>query len=416
MRVTHSIQSSRTTASLKSLAKPASSRSNRRAVLHLCPDLEPGGPARETVDLAILTQRAGGSRALIASSGGMLVNDAERSAVKHTRMPLQGRNMFVSWRNRVHLATLVQRERPSIIHAHGIDMLPFALNLSRSYRLPLAVDLTEPLPNTARAHKWIDSLMQIPSLVRVPSEYLLIRMLETFHVPSQRIRHIPPGVDMQWHSAKSIGAERLQGLSRLWRLPEQATVALVPMPLFPGLGHEVFLEALASIKEENIYAVMIGSDRHAPGRRAFLENEINRLGLNGKIVMPEFCADWPTAFWLSGVVVAPNITPRGQNRELLAAQAIGRPVIVTDTGANSEMVQSGSTAWVVQPGDARSLAAALREAVRLNTNQRLDLAQQTRDFVTQYFPQDLWFKGMMEMYEALINPQVSTSMRTADAA
>ena len=39
---------------------------------------------------------------------------------------------------------------------------------------------------------------------------------------------------------------------------EPTTVVLMPMPLHPGLGHDIFLEALASIKEENIFAVTLG--------------------------------------------------------------------------------------------------------------------------------------------------------------
>jgi glycosyltransferase involved in cell wall biosynthesis len=389
-------------------------RGPRRAVLHLCADLEPDDPGREVVELAVLTQRSGG-RALIASGGGALVTAAERSAVRHTRLPLDGHGMFTAWRNRVRLTALIQRERPSLLHAYGVDLLPLAIGLSRSSHRPLVVNLTEPVADTPRARMLMANLMRVPSLIRVPSEYMFIHLLETFHLPSERIRYIPSGIDMQWHSANSIAPERLQGLSRLWRLPEQATVALVPMPLRPGLGQEGFLEALASIKDENIYAVLIGSDRHAPGYRALLEGEINRLGLNGKIVMPEFCTDWPTAFWLAGVVVAPNGHARGQNRELLAAQAIGRPVIVTDTGANGEMVQSGSTAWVIHPEDPAALAAALREAVHLNTSQRLGLAQQTRDFIAERFPQSAWFKGMMDLYEELVNPPVQRK-RTAKAA
>jgi len=44
----------------------ASRRSTRTGVLHLCSNLDYGDPARETVTLAVLTQRLGW-RAMIAS-------------------------------------------------------------------------------------------------------------------------------------------------------------------------------------------------------------------------------------------------------------------------------------------------------------------------------------------------------------
>src|SRR5262249_35839428 len=148
--------------------------------------------------------------------------------------------------------------------------------------LPFVLDLTEPLPVNPRTHRMIVEMAPTPSMVRVPSEYMFLHLLERFHISSKRIRHIPPGVDM-WTGVGAMGAERLQSMSRLWRLPEHATVALVPMPLERGMGHEIFLDAMASIKDENLYAVLVGSDRHAPGRRAEIEAEITRRGLNGKV-------------------------------------------------------------------------------------------------------------------------------------
>ena len=120
--------------------------------------------------------------------------------------------------------------------------------------------------------------------------------------------------------------------------------------------------------------------------------------------MPETCPDWPAAFWLANVVVAPNSAIRGQNMEILAAQALGRPVIVTSVGANEEMVLKGETEWVLPPDNVTALAKALSEAACLNTDQRVNLADNTRYFIEDNFPQADWFNGMMELYEELMFP------------
>jgi hypothetical protein len=54
----------------------------------------------------------------------------------------------------------------------------------------------------------------------------------------------------------------------------------------------------------------------------------------------------------------------------------------------------------------------LHEATALDTNQRLDLAARTREFVSSAFPQTVWFDGMMGLYEAMLTP----SKRRAKAA
>ena len=73
------------------------------------------------------------------------------------------------------------------------------------------------------------------------------------------------------------------------------------------------------------------------------------------------------------------------------------------------MAQSGETAWVVKAGDVQPMVAALREAIALNTDQRLNLAERTHDFVAGSFPQKAWFDGMMELYASLLYPSRQTA-------
>jgi len=380
----------------KPLSRP-SARSTRPTVLHLCSDLEPGDPGRETVDLAVLAQRAGW-RSLIASNGGLLVAEAERAAVRHTRMPIDGRGLFPHWRVRLKLAALIQREKPALLHAHGIEAAACAYGFSRIHHLPFIVDFTRPLQDEPRLRRLFKQLGRTSCIVRVPSEFME-RQLREFGWPAERLRLIPPGIDMKWFDAGAISAERLQALGRLWRLPEQAAIVVVPMPFTEGGGHEFLLKALARLKRDEIFTVMVGDNCPTPGIHEILEDKVERLGLNGKVVMPDFCLDWPAACWLASVVVAVNDAPRGQNTELLAAQAMGRPVIVTDCGANYEMAKGGETAWVVMPNDDALLAEALKGAIGLSTSDRVGLAARTRDFAIG-FAQDKWATAMLALYES----------------
>jgi glycosyltransferase involved in cell wall biosynthesis len=359
--------------------------------------------------MAVLTQRSGW-RAIIASSGGRLVTEAERAAVRHKRMPLNRSGPFNNWRTRLHLEATLQTERPSLLHAHGIETLPFALTLSRAHGVPLVADLTQPLADLPRTKQLLALMKTTRAMLRVPTEFMGRHLYETFGVEGDRLCLVPPGVDLQWYSVGFISPERLQKISHLWRLPEQASIILAPMPLEPQMGHKVFLEVLRAMRNENIYVVLIGSDRHAPSTyRAEIEGLIGAYGLSGKVIMPDDCPDLPAACWLSSVIVAPNLVPRGQNLELLSAQAIGRPVIITDLGANREFAQSGETAWVVAPNDIAAMAKALREAINLTTDQRLSLADRTHNFIAENFPQNAWFDGMMQLYESLLYPSRQTA-------
>ncbi len=388
-------------------SRKAPPRTVRSTVLHLAADLGIDAEAREVVDLAIQTHRSGW-RPVVASAGGALVMEAERAAVRHTRMPINKRHIFARWRSRVQLEALFQREKPSLIHVHGLDILPHALGLAKSHRLPLLLDVEDPAPTTRRNARLLKLAAQRGFWFRVPTRYMAEHLKQDHKLSGDRLYHVPPGIDLGWFDAARVSPERLQKLSELWRLPEQATILVMATPLAPGYGHRQLLQALKNLKRTDVFTVMVGDDRKSPGTRVDIEQQILMSGLEGRVVMPDHCADWPAACWLSTLVLATNTLPRGHAMELLAAQAMGRPVIVTECGANAEMVKGGETAWIVPPDNVEVLTQALDEAVQMTGVQRIDLAKRTRAFMANAFPQEKWCASVTELYGAMLGQPPAT--------
>lgn len=339
---------------------------------------------------------------MIASSGGPLVLEAERAAVRHTKVGFLSNGFFQNWRNRHQVEVLAKREKPLLIHAHGHEVLRTATKVARACRLPLLVDLLEPVSFTSSRRRALQLAANRGARFRVPSDFMVHHLQKDFKLKTKLLYRVYPGIDLQWYEAVRVTPERIRKLSHLWRLPEQATVVVMATPFAPGYGHKDLLRALSFLKSRDLYAVLIGDDRAAPGTRAEIENFVVSQGLEGKVVMPESCADWPAACWLSSLVVAVNAAPRGQAPELLAAQAIGRPVIVTDCGANAELVRSGETAWIVARDKPEALAAALEEALSMGSAHRIDLALRTRDFVADCFPMEFWRDSIFDIYAAML--------------
>lgn len=382
----------------------------RSTVLHLTSSLDIATNGREVVDLAIHTHRLGW-RPVVASAGGSLVLEAERAAVRHTRMPLNKKNIFSLWRARLQLEALFQRERPHLIHAHGIDVLAHAMSLGSRHRLPILIDVNDPLPATRRIKKLLHKAVAKQVGFRVPSSFMAKHLREDHQLAGDYLHVIPPGVDLPWFDAARVSPERLQKVSELWHLPEQATILIMATPLAPGYGHRQILESLRRLDRRDVFTVFVGDDRLCPGTRAEIERLIVAMGLEGRVVMPEHCLDWPAACWLSTLVLATNTLPRGQALELLAAQALGRPVIVTDCGANVEMVKGGETAWVVPPDNVDLMTQALGEAVQMSVVQRIDLAQRTRQFMTERFSHERSCASVAELYGAMLgHPPVARAV------
>ena len=65
------------------------------------------------------------------------------------------------------------------------------------------------------------------------------------------------------------------------------------------------------------------------------------------------------------------------------AQAMGRPVIASDHGGARETVRGGETGWLVRPGDAGQLAAALELALGMTPEERAVLREPRLGLVTE---------------------------------
>lgn len=375
---------------------------NRTTILHLAPSLDLCHEARETIDLCIQTHRAKW-RPLIASPGGSMVVEAERAAVRHTKLPLKTKSLWFSWRNRCRLEKMIDKEKPSILHCHGYEAIALASKLSLKKHRPLLIDLTEPCPVTEKGKKILQLAANRGAHFRVPSHYMANFLRKEMELNTQYLHQIMPGINLQWFEAVRVTPERINELHQMWRLPEQSTVIIMATPYATGYGHKILLEALKELKNNDIYTVLIGDDNTSPGMRDKIEDMVKAYGLEGKVIMPENCIDWPAACWLASLVVATNAVPRGQAPELLAAQAIGRPVIVTDCGANAEMACDGETAWVIPKDQKAPLVEALKASLAMGPARRIDLAIATRAYVGDHFPMELWRDNIFQLYDTMLS-------------
>lgn len=107
----------------------------------------------------------------------------------------------------------------------------------------------------------------------------------------------------------------------------------------------------------------------------------------------------PAAYMLADVVVSASTNPEAFGRVAVEAQAMGRPVIATDHGGARETVIPGVTGWLVKPNDAEPLAQALTEAVDLDTEARLRIADVAIQHVRQHFDQQQMCDATLAIYE-----------------
>jgi glycosyltransferase involved in cell wall biosynthesis len=152
------------------------------------------------------------------------------------------------------------------------------------------------------------------------------------------------------------------------RFLERPPVPLPDAPLFVSIGRLdvqkgqlVLLEALASVRGEGVDAELtVVGDGPLRGQ---LEEAAARLGISSAVRFAGALAadDVVAEIERSRALVMASFA-EGLPIVVMESLALGRPVIATDVGALGELVEPGSTGWLVPPAAVGALADAIRAA------------------------------------------------------
>lgn len=383
----------------------------RPVVLQVLPSLVTGGAERGAVDVAVALARAGGTP-IVASQGGPMADELARCGVRHVTLPLASKNPLVMWRNVSRLAGLIAANGVDIVHARSRAPAWSAWLAARRTGTVFMTTFHAPYnfaPDkvAGRLKQRYNSVMARGERVIATSEFIRAHILQNYATDPAAIRVIHRGIDIETFSPERVGRERPDRLARAWRVPEDRRVVMLPGRLTRWKGQLVLLEALARLGRDDVYCLLVGSDQGRTGYRREIEEATERLGLYDAVHIADHCDDMPAAYLLADVVVNASSDPEAFGRVIAEAQAMGRPVIVTDHGAVRETVLAGQTGWVVPPDDAQALADALGQAIDLTVAQRAAVAERARGFVAGRFTRERMCRETLGVYAELLGERLA---------
>ncbi|GJE19046.1 glycosyltransferase [Methylobacterium marchantiae] len=138
-------------------------------------------------------------------------------------------------------------------------------------------------------------------------------------------------------------------------------------------GQEILVEAIRSLPPEvraRLDVRIVGSAFEDTAREAALDRQITDAGLGSVICLSPFVDDPSDLYRWADVVTVPSRLPESLGRVAIEAMAYGRPPIVSRIGGLTEVVEEGTSGWVVAPDDPRSLASTLERIVTDPTSWR----------------------------------------------
>ena len=372
------------------------------AILQILPALDDDGGDRGTIDLARhLVGR--GWRALVASSGGPAEAEVDSCGARSFRLPVDSRNPLTIRANVRRLQALIRENNVDLVHVRSRAPAWSAHHAARRCQVPFVTTINGVYERAAGLWSRDDTaVMARGDRVIAASEYVAEHVGRHYDVPPERLRVVPRGLDMLRFDPAAVERARVQAVAAQWRVPPGAKVVLVPR-LVRREGHRLFLQAADELTRRDFLCLIVGGFEQAGRHAGEIEALIGALGLGSvaRLVAPH--DDLPAALMLADVVVVPaSDAAEPFARVSVQAQAMGKPVILTDVGGLSETLMRAATGWLVEPDDPAALANALELALVMPDDVRARLAGRARRFVMRQFSLEQAGDATMRIYRELL--------------
>ena len=378
-------------------------------ILQVAPSLPAGAGERSVIEIAeaLISVQA---RALVASSGGLLVHHLTRAGAGHVVLPLDRLSLAAILGNARKLAQLIRSARVDIVHARGAGATWSALIAARRTRVPLVATIDSLAEARGPINRWRHGAGARADRMLAVSGLVAARLRARHRIDPARLEIVHRGVDLASFDPERVSGERLAQLARTWRLPDGVPVVMVPGRLHRTGNHHLvlrtFRQLMQSVPERQLHCILWGSSQGNERYRGELFEAVHRLGLSGHVQMIEECRDVAAAYMLSDAVVSIPAQPEAFDQTVLEALAMGRPVIAA-AGGGGEAIRPGRTGWLVEPGDGKELAAALGEALSLGYEERQNLAAVALADVRERFSKERMCAETLTVYAQLLEPRTA---------
>jgi len=346
-------------------------------ILYIVNHLNVGGITSYCLTLANGMKKKG-HNVFIASGGGELLSNFKDAGVSCVSVPLKTKkeisfNILFSF---FRLSKIIRDNKIDILHSNSRTTQVLGCLLQRSTGVKHIFTchgffkrrfLRRVFPC------WGDKIIAISQQVREHLE-------DDFGVPSKDIVVINNGIDIERFSAEAI-KPKAEIRNRLG-LGAGPVVGIIAR-LSDVKGHKYLIEAMSLVLTQSPQAqlLIIGEGK----MQEELFELVNKLGINKSVVFIAKSQDTRDILSVIDVFVMPSLQ-EGLGLALMEAMASGLAVVGSNVGGIRTLIESGSRGLLVEPADAKSLAAAISKLLN-DKPLRENLGSQARKFIQNNFSQ-----------------------------
>ena len=292
------------------------------------------------------------------------------------------------------LLKLLRKERPDVLHSYLFHANMVSRVVGRLARVPIILNSERSVNQDGGFRMFVNHRThRLATAVETNSEAGKSYVLRRLGADPSKVFLVHQGVDtLNSVSQDASGVRRALGLD-----PEALVVGFVGR-LHPVKGLSYCVRAFSTVVRELPEArlVLVGDGPE----RAQLERLCDVEGVFDRVLFLGQRPDVAQIMSAMDVLVLPSLA-EGLSRVVLEAMAMGKPVVATRVGGQSEAVVDGATGLLVLPAEPGALAQALLKVLSDRTVAR-QMGAEGRARVESWFSVDHAVSRYEQLYPSLL--------------
>jgi glycosyltransferase involved in cell wall biosynthesis len=371
-------------------------KANRKSIVHVVEDLRIGGLERVIQTIVMGLDRGKYNvEVWCLAEGGQIADEISEQGIP---VKVLGMKSYYNPRRILELAFLLQVAEIDLIHSHGY----FASTFARLAGLKAGRTAMVRHMHTTD-HRFNPRNMRIEALLSLYTDQVICvsQAVKTFAVETLGIPEIRTCVIYNTAFAKGNGSQGagLEKRRAALGIGVDDFVILALASLKRNKGHEVLLHAARQLREKHsgIKCLIVGDGP----LRGELESEAEQLGLAGHVAFTGLQNDVTPYLEMAHTLVLPTLYREGLSVALIEGASAGLPLVGSNLGGIPEVIEHQENGFLVRPGDAGDLAAAIGQLID-NPALRERMGMASREIYKSRFTQRVILRKIEALYDQVL--------------
>lgn len=354
-----------------------------------------GGAERQLFYLVTNLDRSRYQPTVVCPDNGVLPNQLRTAGIDTVIHPLPAwrkwKYLFHRYSAASRLALLARQRQVQLIHVSDSWHNPYSIRVARQWGIPIISHVKAPIRPDQVVKYGFHDMSAIISI----SEQFTPPFLEA-GIPLDKINVVVNCVDLDAFESTGVKQNTLRG-----EFPLRRFVIGMVSRIEPFKRQKEFVKIASHVLKayQDVSFLIIGGTQPNPEHLAYereLRQLISELNLADYVTCTSHREDIPAV--MQGLDLLVTLSAGSVIPEAMAA---GKPVIATPVGSSTDMIEDGTTGWIVPPVPIEGIAAKIVQVIT-NASHCAQMGSAARAHAEEHFSIAKHVEQVQAIYDRLI--------------